>query len=156
VLFETVAGVKLTSVQYKGGGPAAQSLLAGDTQIMFATSPTVMGFIRAGRMKPLTISTRHASPSIPGIPGAEEAGLPGYHYTFWFGLYAPAGTPGLVLRRLHEAAARGLAKQETREKIAAQGMDATPSASPEAFEGELRAEAPMWRDLVRDSGAKIE
>jgi tripartite-type tricarboxylate transporter receptor subunit TctC len=156
VLFETVAGVKLTSVQYKGGGPAAQSLLAGDTQMMFATSPTVLGFIRAGRMKPLTISTRHASPSIPGIPGAEEAGLPGYHYTFWFGLYAPAGTPGPVLRRLHEAAARGLAKQETREKIAVQGMDATPSASPEAFEAELRAEAPMWRDLVRDSGAKIE
>jgi tripartite-type tricarboxylate transporter receptor subunit TctC len=156
VLFESVAGVKLTSVQYKGGGPAAQSLLAGDTQVMFATSPTVMGFIRAGRMKPLAISMRHASPAIPGIPGAEEAGLPGYHYTFWFGLYAPAGTPAPVVRRLHEAAARGLAKQEVREKIAAQGMDATPSASPDAFEAELRAEAPMWRDLVRESGAKIE
>ena len=134
----------------------AQSLLAGDTQMMFATSPTVMGFIRAGRMKPLTISTRHASPSIPGIPGAEEAGLPGYHYTFWFGLYAPAGTPGLVLRRLHEAAARGLAKQETREKIAAQGMDATPSASPAAFEADVKTETPYWEKLVRESGAKVE
>jgi tripartite-type tricarboxylate transporter receptor subunit TctC len=156
VLFESVAGVKLTSVQFKGGGPAAQSLLAGDTQVMFGTSPTVMGFIRAGRMKPLAISMRHASPAIPGIPGAEEAGLPGYHYTFWFGLYAPAGTPTPVVRRLHEAAAKGLAKHETKEKIAAQGMDATPSASPEAFEAELRAEAPMWRELVRESGAKIE
>jgi tripartite-type tricarboxylate transporter receptor subunit TctC len=156
VLFESVAGVKLTSVQFKGGGPAAQSLLAGDTQVMFGTSPTVMGFIRAGRMKPLAISMRHASPAIPGIPGAEEAGLPGYHYTFWFGLYAPAGTPAPVVRRLHEAAAKGLAKHETKEKIAAQGMDATPSASPEAFEAELRAEAPMWRELVRESGAKIE
>jgi len=156
VLFESVAGVKLTSVQFKGGGPAAQSLLAGDTQVMFGTSPTVMGFIRAGRMKPLAISMRHASPAIPGIPGAEEAGLPGYHYTFWFGLYAPAGTPVPVVRRLHEAAAKGLAKHETKEKIAAQGMDATPSASPEAFETELRAEAPMWRELVRESGAKIE
>jgi tripartite-type tricarboxylate transporter receptor subunit TctC len=148
--------VKLTSVQFKGGGPAAQSPLAGDTQVMFGTSPTVMGFIRAGRMKPLAISMRHASPAIPGIPGAEEAGLPGYHYTFWFGLYAPAGTPAPVVRRLHEAAAKGLAKHETREKIAAQGMDATPSASPEAFETQLRAEAPMWRELVRESGAKIE
>jgi tripartite-type tricarboxylate transporter receptor subunit TctC len=156
VLFESVAAVKLTSVQYKGGGPAAQSLLAGDTQMMFATSPTVMGFIRAGRMKPLAISMRHASPAISGIPGAEEAGLPGYHYTFWFGLYAPAGTPAPIVRRLHEAAARGLARPQTKEKIAAQGMDATPSASPEAFEAELRAEAPMWQKLVRDSGAKIE
>jgi tripartite-type tricarboxylate transporter receptor subunit TctC len=156
VLFESVASVKLTAVQFKGGGPAAQSLLAGDTQMMFATSPTVMGFIRAGRMKPLMISTRHASPAIPGIPGAEEAGLPGYHYIFWFGLYAPAGTPAPIVRRLHEAAAKGLAKPEVKEKIAAQGMDATPSASPDAFEAELRAEAPMWQKLVRDSGAKIE
>ena len=156
VLFESVAGVKLTSVQFKGGGPAAQSLLAGDTQMMFATSPTVMGFIRAGRMKPLTISMRQASPAIPGIPGAEEAGLPGYHYTFWFGIYAPASTPLPVVRRLHEAAAKGLAKREVKEKIAAQGMDATPSASPDAFEDELRTETPMWQQLVRNSGAKIE
>src|SRR5213592_432924 len=138
VLFESVAGVKLNSVQFKGGGPAAQSLLAGDTQMMFATSPTVLGFIRAGRMKPLMISTRNASPAIPGIPGAEEAGLPGYHYSFWFGLYAPAGTPAAAVKRLHEAAAKGLAKSEVKEKIALQGMDATPSASPDAFEAELR------------------
>jgi tripartite-type tricarboxylate transporter receptor subunit TctC len=156
VMFESAAGVKLTSVQFKGGGPAAQSLLAGDTQMMFATSPTVMGFIRAGRMKPLTLSTRQASPAIPGIPGAEEAGLPGFHYTFWFGLYAPAGTPAAIVRRLHEAAAKGLAKPEVKEKIAAQGMDATPSASPDAFEAELRAEAPVWQRIVRESGAKIE
>ena len=156
VLFESVAGVKLNSVQFKGGGPAAQSLLAGDTQMMFATSPTVLGFIRAGRMKPLMISTRNASPAIPGIPGAEEAGLPGYHYSFWFGLYAPAGTPPAAVKRVHEAAAKGLAKSEVKEKIALQGMDATPSASPDAFEAELRAEAPMWERLVRDSGAKIE
>ena len=156
VLFESVAGVKFTSVQFKGGGPAAQSLLAGDTNMMFATSPTVMGFIRAGRIKPLAISMRNASPAIPGIPGAEEAGLPGYHYTFWFGLYAPAGTSPAIVRRLHEAAAKGLAKPEVKEKIALQGMDATPSASPDAFEAELKAEAPMWQKLVRESGAKIE
>lgn len=156
VLFESVAGVKVTSVQFKGGGPAAQSLLAGDTQMMFATSPTVLGFIRAGRMKPLAISTRSASPAIPGIPGAEEAGLPGFHYFFWFGLYAPSGTPPEAIRRLHAAAARGLAKPEVKEKIALQGMDATPSASPEAFETEIRAEAPMWQKIVAESGAKIE
>src|SRR5207247_3599580 len=156
VLFESVAGVKLNSVQFKGGGPAAQSLLAGDTQMMFATSPTVLGFIRAGRMKPLMISTRNSSPAIPGIPGAEQAGLPGYHYSFWFGLYAPAGTPPAAVKRVHEAAAKGLAKSEVKEKIALQGMDATPSASPDAVEAELRAEAPMWERLVRDSGAKIE
>jgi tripartite-type tricarboxylate transporter receptor subunit TctC len=156
VLFESVAGVKFTSVQFKGGGPAAQSLLAGDTQVLFGTAPTVMGFIRAGRMRPLAVTTRLGSPSVPGIPGAEEAGLPGYEFTFWFGLFVPAGTPPAVVKRLHEAAAKGLAKQEVKEKIALQGMDAAPSASPEAFEAEVKAEAPMWEKLVRESGAKVE
>jgi len=156
VLFEAAAGVKFTSVQFKGGGPAAQSLLAGDTQVMFATSPTVMGFVRANRVRALMVSLQKGSPAIPGIPGSEEAGVPGYQSTFWFGLYVPAGTPQPVVRRLHEAATRGLAKAEVKEKIALQGMDATPSATPEAFEAEIRAEAPILEKAIRDSGARIE
>jgi tripartite-type tricarboxylate transporter receptor subunit TctC len=156
VQFEAAAGVKFTTVPFKGGGPAAQSIIAGDTQVMFATSPTVMGFVRGGRMRALAVTTARASPAIPGIPGAEEAGLPGYDSNFSFGLYVPAGTPPVVIRRLHAAAAKGLLKPEVREKIALQGMDATPSASPEAFEAELKAEAPMWERVVLDSGARVE
>jgi tripartite-type tricarboxylate transporter receptor subunit TctC len=156
VLFESVAGVKFTSVQFKGGGPATQSLLAGDTQVNFATAPTVMGFIRAGRVRALAVSSRQASPAVPGIPGAEAAGLPGYDYTFWFGLFAPAGTPAGAIGRLHAAMVKGLAKPEVRDKIALQGMDATPSQSPAAFEAEVKAEAPYWEKLVSDSGAKVE
>jgi tripartite-type tricarboxylate transporter receptor subunit TctC len=143
-------------VQFKGGGPAAQSVLAGDTQLAFSTAPTVMGFIRAGRMRALTVSMRKGSPSVPGIPGSEEAGLPDYEYTFWFGLYVPAGTPAPILRRLHDAATQALVKPQVREKIAIQGMDATPSASPEAFEADIRAEAPAIARMIRDSGAKVE
>jgi tripartite-type tricarboxylate transporter receptor subunit TctC len=154
--FEAAAGIKVTSVQYKGGGPAALALLSGDTQMMFATSPTVMGFVRGGRMRPLVISMRKASPAIQGIPGADDAGLPGYESTFWFGLYVPAGTPVEIVRRLHAAAAKGLAKPEVREKIASQGMDAAPSASPSAFDAEIRTEAPEIERALRDCGAKIE
>ena len=154
--FMSVAGVQFTTVQFKGGGPAAQSIIAGDTDVMFATPPTVMGFIRSGRMRALAITSKNASPAIPGLPGAGEAGLPGYDHTFYFGLYAPAGTPPAVVKRLFDAAVKGLARPEVREKIAFQGMDATPSASPEAFEAELRVEAPMWERVVRDSGARVE
>jgi tripartite-type tricarboxylate transporter receptor subunit TctC len=155
-IFESVAGVKFTAVQYKGGGPAAQSLIAGDTNVMFSTAPTVMGFIRAGRVRALAVSKREASPAIPGIPGAEAAGLPGYESTFWFGLYVPAATPAPVVRRLYEAAVVGLARQDVRDKIALQGMDATPSASPAAFDAEIKAEAPILERIVRESGAKVE
>jgi tripartite-type tricarboxylate transporter receptor subunit TctC len=156
VAFESVAGIKFSTIQFKGGGPAAQSLIAGDTQVMFATSPTVMGFIKGGRMRPLAISMRKASPAIPGIAGSEEAGLPGYESTFWFGLYAPAGTPPEIVRKIHAAAAKGLSKPEVREKIALGGMDAAPSASPEAFDAEIKAEAPGIEKSIRESGAKVE
>ena len=155
-LFEAVAGVKFTPVQFKGGGPAAQSVLAGDTHIAFSTAPTVMGFIRAGRLRPLAVSLRNGSPSVPGIPGTIEAGLPDYEFTFWFGLYAPTGTPAPIVKRVHEALARGLAKPEVKGKIALQGMDVTASASPEAFAADIREEAPGLEKLVRDSGAKVE
>ena len=154
--FETAAGIKFTTIQFKGGGPASQSLLAGDTQVMFATSPTVTGFIKAGRMRGLLVTLPKGSPSIPGIPGGDAAGVPGFESTFWFGLYAPAGTPMEIVRRLHAAAAKGLAKPDVRDKIALQGMDASPSASPGAFAAEIRAEAPMWERVIRESGAKVE
>ncbi len=153
--FEAAAGVKVTTVQFKGGGPASQSLIAGDTQMMFATSPTVTGFIKGGRMRPLVVSMRKGSPSIPGIPGSEEAGVP-FESTFWFGLYAPAGTPPEIVKRLHAAAARGLAKPEIRDRIAQQGMDAAPSDSPEAFAAEIAAEAPQIAEAIRASGAKVD
>jgi len=155
-LFSAAAGVQLTQVQFKGGGPAIQSVLAGDTQVAFSTAPTVMGMIRAGRLRPLAVSMRKGSPAVPGIPGTEEAGVPNYESTFWFGLYAPAGTPRAIVMRLHEAAVKGLARQEVRDKIALQGMDATPNASPDAFDAEIRAEGPMLERLIRESGAKVE
>jgi tripartite-type tricarboxylate transporter receptor subunit TctC len=155
-LFESLTGVQFTSVQFKGGGPAVQSLLAGDTSVYFATAPTVMGFVRAGRMRALAVSTPRASPAVPGVPGAEEAGLPGYNFTFWFGLFAPAGTSPDIVKRLHAAAQKGLSKQDVRDKMAVQGMDALPSASPEAFAAEVRAEAAVLEKLIRESGAKVE
>jgi len=153
--FEVAAGVKVTTVQFKGGGPASLSLLSGDTQMMFATSPTVTGFIKGGRMRPLVVSMRKGSASIPGIPGSEEAGVP-FESTFWFGLYAPAGTPPEIVKRLHAAAAKGLAKPGIRDRIAQQGMDAAPSASPEAFAAEIAAEAPEIAAAIRASGAKVD
>jgi hypothetical protein len=91
---------------------------------MFATSPTVMGFIKGGRMRPLMISMRKNSPSIPGIPGSDDAGVPGFESTFWFGLYAPAGTPMEIVRRLHAAAAQGprQAGYPRKDRIAGHGL----------------------------------
>lgn len=153
VQFMSVAGVQFTTVHYNGGGPAAQSLVTGDTQVMFATMPSVIGFIRGGRVRALAITAPAASSAIPDIPGAAEAGLPGYVSNSSFGLYVPAGTPAPVVRRLHEAAVKALSKSDVKEKIASQGYVPAPSASPEAFEAKLLAEAAIWERVVRESGA---
>ncbi|MBI3373104.1 MAG: tripartite tricarboxylate transporter substrate binding protein [Betaproteobacteria bacterium] len=154
--FEAAAGVRFTTIQYKGGGPATQSILAGDTQLLFATSPSVMGFIKSGKLKPLVVAMRKGSPAIPGIPGSEEAGVPAFESTFWFGVFAPAGTPAATVRRLHQSVTAALAGPEMRAKIASQGMDATSSASPEVFAEELLAEGPRLELLVKNLGARVE
>ncbi len=154
--FEVVTGVRFTTVQYKGGSPAAVSLMSGETQVMFATAPTVLGFIKSGRMRALALTTAAESPSIPGIPGARAAGLAGYDEDYNFGLYAPANVPADILRRLHEAAFKGLSRPEVREKIASQGMDAAPSRSPEAFKAALAAESRDVEKRIAETGAKLE
>lgn len=156
VQFTAVAGIDIQNVQYKGGAPSVQSVLAGDTQMIIGTSPVVLPHIRSGKLRALSLTTRAKSPALPDIPSSEEAGLPGFDVGFWFGLYTPTGTPPVIVRRLHEAAAKILAKPEVRTRLASQGMDAAPSRSPEDFAALIKREAPIWETVVRDSGARAE
>jgi tripartite-type tricarboxylate transporter receptor subunit TctC len=123
---------------------------------MFAAPPTVMGLIKAGRLRALVVSMKRGSPSVPGVPGTEEAGLPSFEFTFWFGLFAPAGTPAPVMKRLHQSVAATLAKPEVRARIETTGMDPTPSTSPEAFAQEVAKEAPQLERLIRDLGMRVD
>ena len=154
--FEQTAGVKFNTVHYKGGGPAVQSILAGDTQVLFASWPSVSAFVKAGRLRPLLVTTRTGMASVPGVPGSDAAGVAGYESTFWFGLFAPAGTPQPALARLHQALGLVLAKPDVRTKIAGGGMEATPSASPQAFSAEVAAEAPKLEKLMQALGARVD
>jgi tripartite-type tricarboxylate transporter receptor subunit TctC len=155
-LFESAAGVQFSSLQFKGGAPAAMSVMAGDSDLLFAVPPTVISFIKAGKLRPLALTQPNASPAVPGIPGAREAGLKDYEYTFWFGMFAPAATPKPVLKRLNEAVSKVLAQHEVQEKIASQGMEATPSKSAEAFEAQVKAEGPVLVRQMTDAGIRAE
>ena len=156
VLFSRVAGVEMVHVPFKGGGPAAQSLLAGDVQLSFATPPSVLPLVQAGRLRGLAITTRAASPSIPGLPGMEEAGLRGYDLTFWYGFFVPTGTPAEVVRKLHTATNQVLQRPELRQLMAKEGTDVEGSKSPEDFAAFTRENAKLWQQLARDTGAKVD
>ena len=97
VLFRRVAGVDIVHVPFKGGAPAVQSVLAGDTQLSFATPPSVLPLVQAGRLRALAVTSRNRTPLVPGVPGMGEAGLPDYEIAFWYGVFVPAGTPARPL-----------------------------------------------------------
>ncbi|MEO8203366.1 MAG: tripartite tricarboxylate transporter substrate binding protein [Betaproteobacteria bacterium] len=156
VLFSRVAGVEMVHVPYKGGGPAVQALLAGDVQLAFATPPSVLPLVQGGRLRGLAVTTRTASPSVPGLPGMEEAGLPGYDLTFWYGFFVPAATPPEVVKKLFTATSQVLQRQDVKQLLAREGTDVVGSKSPEEFAQFLREDAKLWQQLVKDTGAKVD
>ena len=156
VLFVRLAQVDMVHVPFKGGAPAVQSVLAGDTQLAFATPPSVLPLVQAGRLKALAITSRNATPLIPGVPGMGEAGLPDYEIGFWYGFFVPAGTPPEVVRKLFEATAQVLKAPETARVLAKEGTETASSASPEDFSGFLAEDAKLWARLVKESGAKAD
>ena len=156
ILFNSLAGTDMLHIPFKGGAPAVQSLIAGDTQVIFGTSPVVLPQVRGGRVRPLAITTQERSDAIPNIMGMKEAGLAEYNISFSFGLYAPMKTPPDDLKKIFDAAVKVLKRQDIREKLATQGMDPLPNNSPNEFRLQNQREAPLWSKLIEASGAKVD
>ena len=156
VLFERLAGVQMVHVPYKGGAPAVQSVLAGDTQLAFATPPSVLPLVQAGRLRALATTSRAATPLLPGIPGMAEAGLPDYEISFWYGFFVPAGTPREVVRKLFEATSQALKAPETGRILAREGTETSGSSAPEDFAGFIAEDAKLWARIIKDAGVKAD
>jgi len=156
VLFQRLAGVEMVHVPYKGGAPAVQSVLAGDTQLAFATPPSVLPLVQAGRLRALATTSRAATPLIPGVPGMGEAGLPDYEISFWYGFFVPAGTPREVVRRLFDATSQALKLPEVTGMLAREGTETSGSASPEEFGSFIAEDAKLWARIVKDAGVKAD
>ena len=156
VLFMRVAGVQMVHVPYNGGAPAVQSLVAGDTQFYFATPPSVLPLVQAGRLRALAVTSREPSPLVPGVPGMTEAGLPDFEISFWYGFFVPAGTPREAVSKLYQATSQVLALPETARGLAREGTEVSGSRSPEDFAAFLAEDAKLWARLIKDSGAKAD
>jgi tripartite-type tricarboxylate transporter receptor subunit TctC len=156
VLFMRLAGVEMVHVPYKGGAPSVQSVLSGDTQLAFATPPSVLPLVQAGRLRALATTSRRSSPLLPGVPGMEEAGLAGYEISFWYGFFVPAGTPAEAVKKLYAATEQALSLPEVAKTLAREGTETSGSSSPEDFSAFLREDAKLWERLVKASGAKAD
>jgi tripartite-type tricarboxylate transporter receptor subunit TctC len=129
--------------------------MAGEVQLMFATLPGSIGQIKAGRIRPIAVTSAKRSVSAPDIPTVAESGVPGYEASSWFAFLAPVATPKSIVARLNAEALRSLQRPDVRENLIRQGMDPAGSTPAEA-DAYLRAEIAKWTGVVKEAGIKAQ
>jgi len=154
-LFNLQAGTKITHVPYKGGGPAIVDLLAGNIQLIFATAASSIGQIKAGKIRPLAVTTAKRTALAPELPTVAEAGLAGYEANNWNGFLVPAKTPRPVINRLNKELAAALTLPDIKEFLFTQGLDAAPG-TPEEFGAYMKSEMAKWAKVIKAAGIKVE
>ena len=154
-LFKTMAGVDMLHIPYKGSAPAITDLVGGQVNLMFDNLPSSIAQIKAGKLRPIAVTTLKRSPALPDIPTIAESGLPGYDASSWFGMHAPAGTPRDIISKIHAVVTRSLQTPQMIERLSTQGAQPVGN-TPEEFTEFLRAEIAKWAKVVKASGARVE
>jgi tripartite-type tricarboxylate transporter receptor subunit TctC len=154
-LFQRMAKVQMTHVPFKGGGPAMTDVIAGQSQVTIGSLIQMQGHIRSGRLKPLGVGSLKRNPTLPDVPSINEAGLPGYEATNWWGIVGPAGLTPAIVNRLNREMNESLNSADIQKRLAGEGAVPTPM-TPAAFGKQIVAEIARWGQLVREAGIKGE
>ena len=154
-MLNSMAGIQLQNVPYKGVAPAINDVLGGQLPILFASLPSALPHIKAGKLRALAVSGDKRSPVLPEVPSIAES-VPGYNGTLWIGLFAPAGVPPDILARLQDATTQAMASPDLREKLDQQGVEIAPPTSPQQFAKLLQDDIAKWARIVKISGAKAD
>jgi len=155
-LFVTMAGINTVHVPYKGGGPMAAAVIAGESSFSVSPAAAVVSHIKAGRMRGLAITSRKRSALMPELPTVDEGGVPGFEYVSWNGVFVPKGTSRPIVKTLHAAIQKALAEPQVVNGYAAQALQPSGSESPEEFGRFFRADFDRNAKLVKIAGVKPE
>jgi tripartite-type tricarboxylate transporter receptor subunit TctC len=154
-LFSSMAKVELEHIPYKGGGPALAGLLGGEVPLMLATVPSVMGQVKAGKLRAVATTSARRLPMLPDIPTVAESGLPGYEMSPWMGMWGPARLARPIVDQVSRALARTLATPDVRDQFLQQGLE--PMAmSVDEFSALIPREIERYARLIKLSGARVE
>lgn len=148
-------GTKLLVVPYKGGAPGTAALLGGEVQLSFATISTALPHIKAGRLRPLAVTSAKRSSVAPELSTLSEAGVPGYEHSSWVGVLAPIKTPQAIIGRLHGEIAKIVRSSEVKTLFLRDGLE-TVGNSPQEFGAIIKAEMAKWQKLVKSAGIPVE
>jgi tripartite-type tricarboxylate transporter receptor subunit TctC len=154
-LFKTMTGAQLTHVPYKGAGPLMPALLGGEVDLAFDGMGTSATQIKAGKLRPLAVTTKTRSPVIPDVPTMQEAGFSGYEVTTWYALWAIKGTPKEAIERMYAETAKAMQLPDMKQIWDAQGATAG-GQTPAEFAKFVRSEIEKWGKVVKDAGIKID
>jgi tripartite-type tricarboxylate transporter receptor subunit TctC len=154
-LFNTLAGVKMQHVPYKGRAEAIPDLLGGRIHMIFDNMPSALPLVQEGKIKAIAVTSAQRSPAAPNVPTIAESGLPGFEATSWFALLGSPGIPREVQMRINAETLKAMALPDVKEKLAKLGLDPNPG-TPEALATLMQAETAKWAKVVKESGAKIE
>ena len=154
-LYKVETGTDAVHIPYKGGAPATQALMAGDTQFMFDNLANAMAQVKGGKLRALAVTTAKRSALAPELPTMAEAGLPGFDISTWYGLFAPAGTPPAIVAKWNADVTRILNMPDVRARFVADGAEPAPN-SPEQFAQFIAAELTKYARIVKVSGAKVD
>lgn len=148
-LFLYMAKIKMTQVPYKGMGPAQIALMSGEVQVLLPAFQSIFPFVKSGQVHALAVTTKQRSPLLPDLPTLDEAGVPGYDKSAWFGLFAPAAVPEPIVTHVYLAVAKVLKNPEIVKRLAAEGAVAR-GQPPAEFDAFVRAELALWAKLIRE------
>jgi len=154
-LFSSMARVELEHVPYKGGGPALAGLLGGEVPLMLATVPSVMGQVKAGKLRAVAATSARRLSMLPEIPTVAESGLPGYEMSPWMGMWGPARLPRPIVDQVNRALAKTLSTPSVRDQFLQQGLEPV-TMTPDEFAALIPREIERYAGLIRLSGARIE
>lgn len=154
-MFRYAAGIDITHVPYRGAGPALTALLAGEMQLMMATTPVALPQIRAGRLIALAVTSRARSPLAPELPTIAESGYPGFEADTWYGMLAPARVPAPLVTQLNGAVVKMLAQPDFKERLAREGAQPA-GGTPAEFAAFIKLETDKWAKIVRMAKVRVE
>lgn len=155
VLFGQLGGTNLLHVPYKGAPQGILAVMAGEVDMGFFNTPTVISQIKEGKLKGLAVTSITTSPLLPQLP-TMDASIKGYEVNTWFGFVAPAGTPADVIARLHDAIGKILEQPAMKEKLGAQGFELAPVQPPSAFTKLIQDDLQKWPPIIKAAGAKVD